>query len=194
MPWEKSFNVDTVLDRATEVFWAKGYEAASMSDLIKATGINKGSMYNAFGSKNALFVRALMRYDQQRRAKMLAELGALNDPMVAIDRLFSRLVDISIKDSDKKGCLLVNTALDLPNHSTEVQRLVKKGFLEFERFFESQLELGKRNKTIAKDLDTSQTAKSLLGLVVGIRVLSRGVFEGDGLKAIHKQAIELIRK
>ena len=55
MPWEKTFDIDEAIDRATEVFWAKGYEATSLADLIKATGVNKGSFYNAFGSKKKLF-------------------------------------------------------------------------------------------------------------------------------------------
>ncbi len=62
MPWEKTFDIDEATDKAIEVFWKKGYEATSMSDLTQAMQINKGSLYNAFGSKKALFDRALARY------------------------------------------------------------------------------------------------------------------------------------
>ena len=60
MPWEKTFDVDVAIDRATEVFWEKGFESASLADLIKATGVNKGSFYNAFGSKKKLFTASLV--------------------------------------------------------------------------------------------------------------------------------------
>ncbi|MGB1215804.1 MAG: TetR/AcrR family transcriptional regulator, partial [Pikeienuella sp.] len=56
MPWEKSFDLDDATDKAAAVFWAKGYEATSISDLVAAMGINKGSLYNAFGDKRRLFI------------------------------------------------------------------------------------------------------------------------------------------
>jgi TetR/AcrR family transcriptional repressor of nem operon len=74
MPWEETFDIDEATDKATEVFWKKGYEATSMADLIEAMQINKGSQYNAFGSKKEIFDRALVRYDQKNRAAKIAEL------------------------------------------------------------------------------------------------------------------------
>ena len=74
MPWEKNFDLDKATDKAIQVFWKKGYEGTSMSDLIDAMGINKGSLYNAFGSKDELFNRALLRYDQLNRQEALKQL------------------------------------------------------------------------------------------------------------------------
>ncbi len=80
MPWEKNFDLDIATDKAIQVFWKKGYEGTSMSDLIDAMGINKGSLYNAFGSKDELFNRALLRYDQLNRQEALKQLNKLEDP------------------------------------------------------------------------------------------------------------------
>lgn len=84
MPWEETFDIDEATDKATEVFWKKGYEATSMADLIEAMQINKGSLYNAFGSKKELFDRALVRYNQKNRAAKIAELRGWSDPVAAI--------------------------------------------------------------------------------------------------------------
>ena len=192
MPWEKSFDIDDAVDRATDVFWAKGYEATSLSDLLAAMGINKGSFYNAFGSKHDLFVRGLLKYGQEQHSAALADLAALNDPVQAIRKLFDFLIEQSAIDRDKKGCLLVNTALDLPNQGPGIADIVKSSMDDIETFFRRQITEGIEAGDIPNHVDPDKTAKALLGLVVGLRVLARGVFEPGDLQAIKSQAIELI--
>ncbi|TQV86474.1 TetR/AcrR family transcriptional regulator [Aliikangiella coralliicola] len=192
MPWEKNFNIDDAVDRATEVFWAKGYEATSLADLLQAIGINKGSFYNAFGSKKKLFTQSLLKYEREQRRDILAELESLEDPVLAINKLFDALIEQSLTDKDKKGCFLVNTALDLPNHDIDTQKTVKKGLKGSESFFERQIKSGIQTGAIPKTIDPGICAKGLLALLVGLRVLARGVFDKTSLMAIKKQAIDLI--
>ncbi len=192
MPWEKSFDIDDAVERATEVFWAKGYEATSLSDLLAAMGINKGSFYNAFGSKHDLFVRGLLKYGQEQHATVIAELSALNEPVLAIRKLFDFLIDQSAVDRDKKGCLLVNTALDLPNQETGIAKIVKSSMDDLETFFRDQLNDGIKTGDVPKSVDPDKTAKALVSLVVGLRVLARGVYQPADLQAIKQQAVELI--
>lgn len=192
MPWEKSFNLDEALARATKVFWAKGYAVTSMTDLVEGMGINKGSLYNAFGSKKELFTRALLRYDQDNRQSMLAQLEALDDPIVAITRLFDSLIAESIADPEKKGCLLVNTALELPNQTADVQEIIGAVIADFEAFFQRQIKLGQKRSVISKKVKANDTAKSLLSLLFGLRVLARGDFDAAGLRAIKRDALRLI--
>ena len=193
MPWEKTFDIDEAIDRATDVFWSKGYEAASLSDLLEAIGINKGSFYNAFGNKKALFIQSLLKYDREQRYNTLKELSALNDPVLAISTLFDGLIQQSLSDKDRKGCLLVNTALDLPNHDDDIEKTIKKGMKDFELFFQQQLKLGQTTGAIPAHIDPKEAAIGLLTLVVGLRVLARGVFNRASLNIIKSQAIELIK-
>ena len=193
MPWEKTFEIDNAIDRATEVFWAKGYEATSLADLLKAIGINKGSFYNAFGSKKKLFTQSLLKYEREQHQQTLAQLESLEDPVVAIDKLFDLLIEQSRTDKEKKGCFLINTALDLPNHDDDIKRAVKKGLKVAESFFERQVALGISTGAIPKRVDPEVTAKGLLTLLVGFRVLARGVFDRVDLSAIKTQAIDLIQ-
>jgi TetR/AcrR family transcriptional regulator, transcriptional repressor for nem operon len=189
MPWVKDFDEDVVIDRATKVFWAKGYEATSISDLVEAMQINKGSLYNAFDSKAALFTRALLKYDLENRQAAMEQLEALDSPLQAIKALFDSLVKESSADKERKGCLLVNTALDLPNQPPEIQRIVSSALLDFENFFKRVVKLGQKRGDFASDLDPKETAQWLVSQVVGLRVLARGVFGASGLHAIRSQVL-----
>ena len=193
MPWEKSFDEDAVLDRAMKLFITKGYEATSMADLLEATGLNKGSLYNAFGSKKELFARAFVHYEQDKRKAGLKELAALDQPVAAIIRMFDDLVaPPGSSDIAMRGCLLVNTAQDLPNHDADMERTVKEGLGDFEAFFVEQLTLAKSRGQVSKKLDIARTARGLLALVVGIRVLERGAFDQEQLASIRDQAVALL--
>lgn len=192
MPWEKSFDLEEAIERAQKVFWAKGYEATSITDLTNSMAINKGSLYNAFGSKKELFTRALLAYDRDNRQKGLKQLEALDDPILAITTLFEGLIAESAADTERKGCFLVNTALELPNHADDVREMIGSALGDFEKFFERQITLGQKRGCIPTSVKASETAKSLLSLVVALRVLARGVFDTAGLRAIKNDALRLI--
>tara|TARA_R110000782_G_scaffold123126_8_gene214570 strand:- start:609 stop:1190 length:582 start_codon:yes stop_codon:yes gene_type:complete len=193
MPWEKSFDTNDAIKKATNVFWAKGYETTSLADLLKAIGINKGSFYNAFGSKKSLFIQSLDCYDREHRRKILDHLESLEDPVLAINTLFDTFISESISDCERKGCMFVNTALDLPNHDKDIEIAVKKGLKDTELFFKKQLTIGRDNGSIPAHVDVKTTAKGLLALIVGLRVLARGVFDKASLYAIKAQAVNSIK-
>ncbi len=189
MPWEKGFDTETALGDAMRVFWAKGYEATSINDLTKGMKINKGSLYNTFGSKKALFTRALLKYDRENRQNALSQLEAMDDPLESIRVLFEALVAESLADEEKRGCFLVNTALELPHHSDDIAEMVTSALSDFEEFFVRRIKTGQENGSITNALEPGKTAKSLLSQVVGLRVLARGVFNEASLNAIKIQAV-----
>ena len=84
MPWEKSFDEEAAIENAMRVFWEKGYEATSIANLIESTGINRGSLYNAFGGKRQLFTLSLLKYDTETRRAFIAQLEALDNPKLAL--------------------------------------------------------------------------------------------------------------
>ena len=191
MPWEKSFDEETAIENAMQVFWEKGFEPASIADLLEGTGLNRGSLYNAFGGKQQLFVKALQKYDQDRLA-MLAKLEALDDPKKAIATFFDTTVAKTVADQDHKGCFLFNTALQINTHDEEVNAIVTNGVREIEAFFRRSIEVGQARGDIPKGLDPEATAKALLALIVAIRVLGRGVFAEAALRTIADQGKRLI--
>ncbi len=191
MPWEKSFDEESALDSAMQVFWRKGYEPASIADLLAGTGLNRGSLYNAFGGKRQLFVRALRKYDAERHAN-LARLEALDDPKKAIATFFDTTVANTVADQEHKGCFLFNTALAINSHDEEVNGIVTQGVRELEAFFRRGIEVGQARGDMPKELDPGATAKALLAMIVAIRVLGRGVFAEASLRTIADEAKGLI--
>lgn len=192
MPWEKSYNETEVLDRAMTAFWAHGYEATSMNDLVEATGINRGSIYSAFQDKHTLFVRALKHYDRYHRSDFLARIQQLNLPRPAIMAVFDAAVDSRTGAQSPSGCLLVNTALELSDHDPEVAEIVRQSLVEVEEFFRLMIEKGQMDGTINRDRNPADTAQGLLGLFMGLRVLSRSRPEISLLTTISKQASMLL--
>ncbi len=193
MPWEKTFDLEDATANAIAVFWDKGYEAASMADLTKAMRINKGSLYNAFGSKNKLFISALKQYDRDRTQRTLNRMNAADNPLDAIVGMFNQAIEHNCLHPDKKGCLLINTALELPHHDKEIQKMVTKSLDNLKDFFEQNIRRGQSDGTIAAHIDPQTTALLLRSLIVGLQVLSRGASEPESLSPIKAQVSQLLR-
>ena len=191
MPWEKSFDEDIAVEKAMQVFWKKGFDSASISDLIEGTGVNRGSLYNAFGGKQPLFVKALLKYDVDRQA-MLASLEALDDPKKAVSTFFDSIVAKTVADQHHKGCFMFNTALDISTHDDEVKEIVTNGVKAIEAFFRRSIEVGQARGDIRKSVEAKTTANTLVALTVAIRVLGRGVFAEAALQEIADEAKRLI--
>lgn len=192
MPWEKQFNTDDALAKAMDAFWARGYEATSVQDLVDCMGVNRGSLYATFGDKHGIFVEALRRYDAIHREAWIAGLAKATSPRQAIVGAFEEAITATIDHGSRDGCLLVNTALELSPHDEEVAEIVSHGLAEMEEFFREMIEEGQRQGEIAQSVHSVDTARSLLGLFIGLRVLSRSRPEAALLRSIAKQADALV--
>lgn len=192
MPWEKSFNEQTAIESAMHIFWEKGYEATSISNLIDGTGVNRGSLYNAYGGKRELFTQSLQNYDTHTRKAFLAELEALDNPLLAFKTLFDTLVQQAQSEEYPKGCFLVNTSIEIETHNQEIKDIVTKAFTEFEAFFRRGIEVAKARAEMPENIDPAAIAKVLFSLVIAIRVLGRGIFEQSALQVIADQALHLV--
>lgn len=192
MPWEKSYNEEDVLNRAMEAFWAHGYEATSMNDLVKATGINRGSMYAAFTDKRTLFIRALTHYDQQHRDDYLRHVRSSNSPRAAIIQAFKDAIAATGDGTNRRGCLLVNTSLELSPHDSEIDDIVRSSFAGVEAFFAQNIENGQKTGEIDPKLNAAETGRALLGMFLGLRVLARSKPAEGVLTAILAQATAMV--
>ena len=192
MPWEKQYDEREVLNRAMDAFWTKGYEATSISDLVEATGIHRGSLYTAYKDKRTLFIHALKHYDVEYRRDFLAKIDRENAPQDAIVEVFQQVVTTARDGKDRRGCLLVNTALEIAPHDREIELIVKQSLAAVEAFFRHQIEVGQRAGTIASDVSPERTAAALLGLLLGLRVLSRSCPDQSTMSSIVDQVKTLI--
>ena len=173
MPRLKAFDEDRAIDLAVDCFWARGYQATSVRDLSEAMGIGGASLYNAYGDKRELFARSLERYANRSMRERIARIEARSAPRQAIEAFLAEIVDRSVKDLDCKGCLLVNTALDVAPHDPEIAGLVEGYFDEIRAFFRRSLEAARRTREVPRGIDVETVSAHLLGVLLGIRVLAR---------------------
>jgi TetR/AcrR family transcriptional regulator, transcriptional repressor for nem operon len=187
----REFDEEAVLDAAVGCFWAQGYEATSVRDLIEKTGITGASLYNAFGDKRALYRKALHHYvedsiaDRMRRCEELA-------PREAISAFLAEIVKRSLTDRQRKGCMLVNAALDVAPHDPEFQRAIADVLVRIERFFFKCVKAGQAEGTVRRSLPADNLARHLLGVLMGIRILARVRPERALLKGIVSAELALL--
>src|ERR1700678_2090825 len=109
----REFEENTALEAAIGCFWQHGFEATSMRDLSASMGLSAPSIYNAFGDKQALFVRALEHYLDRSTRMRLRRLETSLAPKEAIHQFFDEIIERSVGDQERKGCFLVNSALEM---------------------------------------------------------------------------------
>ena len=192
MPKTVLFDTDHVLTRAMHVFWRHGYRATTMRALVDATGIGSGSIYNTFGGKRGLFLEALRHYDRLHREVPLTELTALPSPRQAVMAVFDGAVAAVLEDGSQDGCMEVNIALELSPHDEEVAIVVAGAFAGMEVFLRDAVERGQICGEISRQTDPGATARALLALFLGLRVLARSRPEEELLRDVARQAEVLL--
>ena len=188
----KAFDVNDVLDRAVDCFWQHGYEATSVRDLADRMGIGGASLYNAYGDKRALFVTALARYADRSMRERIARLEKSGRPTEAIRAFLAEIIDRPLADPDRKGCLLVNSALDVAPHDAEIGRVIAGCFGELRAFFRRNLEAARAAHQVPRQTDLDELAGHLLGVVLGVRVLARTGANRAQLDAVARPALRLL--
>lgn len=188
MPWEKQFSTDEVLTKAMHAFWARGYDATSMQDLVTSMSINRASIYATFGDKRSLFIEALRAYDERHRAAFLERLRERHPGKTAIVEAFDEVIASALNGGSRDGCLLVNTALELSPHDEAIAEIVSTGLRQVEMFFRDMIKAGQALGEIPLSVDEKRTAQALLGLFIGLRVLTRSRPEKVLLQSIARQA------
>ncbi|WP_175687171.1 TetR/AcrR family transcriptional regulator [Burkholderia anthina] len=168
----REFDEVAVLDATVQCFWRFGYEATSVKDLTETTGLTVASLYNAYGDKRGLFRAALDRYVNDSIAKRIARCEAL-PPLEAIHAFFDEILSRSLNDREHKGCMLVNSALEMAPHDDEFQKTIAGVLARVESFFLGCIRAGQADGTIAQSLSAKVLARHLLGVLMGVRVLAR---------------------
>jgi TetR/AcrR family transcriptional repressor of nem operon len=187
----KQFDPEAAVEQAMQVFWRKGYAATTPQDLVDALGIGKGSLYNAFGSKHALFELALRRYrDSQGVAllKMLEESGSVKD---RLRRTLRVLAEMDVPGTDRRGCMAVNAAAELAGTDESATDLVRRMFDRMEEVFRSLIEEGLRSGEIAAGRDARAMGSLLLNAAVGLRLMAR-ITDADRLSRVIDATVDAL--
>jgi TetR/AcrR family transcriptional repressor of nem operon len=192
MARHREFCEAEALDAAIECFWRDGYEATSVRDLTAQMGIAGTSLYNAFDDKRSLFRRALERYlDGTMRQRIAALEGELS-PKEAVREFLIGGVERSLDDEQRRGCFLVNAALEVAPHDPVLGAYIGERLGEIEDFFARSIARGQADGTIPAERDARDLAGLLLSVNLGIRVLARARPERALLEGLLRPALALL--
>lgn len=187
----REFDEANVLELAVEQFWERGYEATSIRDLAHAMGLTTASVYNAFGDKRAVYRRALDFYIERSFGDRVGRFES-KSPLLAIKAFFDEIIERSLSDVKRKGCMLVNSALEVAPHDEEFQRVVAEVLVQVEGFFRRCVDRGQEDGTISNRQTASDLAGTLLSTLLGIRVLARTRPERKLLEGLIKPVLGLL--
>ena len=188
----KRIDIDSVLTEAMFRFWHYGYAATSMGDLVAAMGIPRQSIYNLFASKRRLFLRALAHYDRNFINGAQVKLASRASPRGAVLELFDNAAATAGCGHRHNGCFVVNAALEMAPHDSDVAAFVVGVFSAEEEFFRDSIVKGQALGEISAEVAPEGVAQSLLGLSIGIRVLARSRPEEHLLRTLVEQAGNLL--
>ncbi|WP_238542413.1 TetR/AcrR family transcriptional regulator [Sphingomonas sp. PAMC 26621] len=167
------FDKGEVLDRAGRVFWRQGYDATSIQDLEAATALGRGSLYNAFGDKAALFRAVLVRYGETEGA---ASLCHLRDPdvLAGLTRMLHSIVERMRTPDRPRGCLITNTCIagggGMP---TETQ--IAENIRGMEALFEAAFVRARNSGQLADTVDPLRLSRFYCGVVQSLGVMHRAL-------------------
>jgi AcrR family transcriptional regulator len=165
----RAFDIDKALDRALKVFWRKGYEGASLPDLTKAMGINRPSLYAAFGNKEELFRKALDRYAEGPAGYVEKALAEPTARAVA-ERLLAGTVDLLTDPRNPRGCLMVQGALACGTAAESVRRELIARRLAGEAAVRQRFERARADGDLPVAADPADLARYLVTVIRGMAV------------------------
>ncbi|MFQ5775406.1 MAG: TetR/AcrR family transcriptional regulator [Kiloniellaceae bacterium] len=180
----REFDENEALERAMEVFWAKGYEAASLQDLTEAMGLSRSSFYETFGSKHALFLAAIERYGDIIARRLEADLAGCRPAREAIARVFEIAVETAVDEGDLRGCFLGNCAVEVSPNDPAAAAQVRAGLARIEDKFYQAVRRGQNAGEIPTERDARALARYLVGSLNGLRVTAKANPDAAALRDI----------
>ncbi len=169
----KEFKKSDVLLKAMKIFWDKGYEGTSISDLTEKMNISRSSLYETFGDKHELFIEALEFYLSMTHVKKNENFSKAKNVKIGMYDFFKNAIDFILNEVNPGGCFYTNTVTSLAMTDKKVKTILQKNLEKQENDFFDYLEKGKQKGEIMVTLDTRQLARYFVALLRGITVIAR---------------------
>lgn len=184
------YETDELIDRAIDVFWTKGYEAASAKDLLAALQIGQGSFYNTFqGGKRELFEKCLRRFSDEAAEQFQTNLQKADDPIEYLKRFFLAVAN-SPREQKLKGCLLCNTIVELTSIDSGLKNMAAKLLARLEESFRTIIEQAQQKGRLENRTSPEVLAKHLINLWNGINITQRLNPNDKTMKAVIEMNLE----
>nr|WP_314544512.1 TetR/AcrR family transcriptional regulator [uncultured Massilia sp.] len=184
----REFNVDDALDAVLNVFWSKGYEGASYTDLTRAAGVERPGLYAAFGNKEAMFRLALDRY-YQRYVKCFPE--ALEQPTsrLVVEHIFRGAAELHTRYPDRRGCLGVLGAVVGSDDVIPIQQTLIEARAVGESALVNRLEQARQDGDLPENANCHALAAFVMTILSGMAVQARIGADRATLDAVAEQAL-----
>jgi len=190
----KEFDPEIALDKAMHVFWHKGYEATSMDDLLTAMNINRGSLYDTFGGKRELFLKAMDRYCSG--GGIGSGISILKQPGPAlplIRRFIDHMLSFGLSDPLRRGCMITNTVMELASHERGIAGKVAGRLQMAEGAVFELLSRAKRQGELAQDKDPRALARVLVTLMQGTIVMIKAGTPANVVRQTARAALAILK-
>lgn len=192
MARHKEFDKDEALQKAMEVFWARGYEAASIQDLVEQMGINRQSLYDTFGDKHALYLQALDRYREVEGRKLFELLERSGSVKKALRQLFETIVEGSLCAKERRGCFIGNAMSELAGRCPETARKTCSQMMAVEGAFYRALVRGKKAGEIRDRRDLRAVARFLYSSMQGLRLMAKATQDRKTLEDVVRVTLSVL--
>lgn len=192
MARSKQFEVENVLDAAVGLFWKKGYHATSANDLVEHLGVSRSSLYDTFGDKRNLYIRALHQYRKRIIGKQLYLIETSTDIKETLEAIFGLIIEQDIDDFHPRGCMLVNATTEMAAVDEDVAAIVRGNQWDLQKGWEMAIKKAQYQGNLNTDLDAKAVAAAIYNAIIGIRVALKTEQEPGILDAIVAQTIRLL--
>jgi TetR/AcrR family transcriptional repressor of nem operon len=186
----RSFDLESTVGAASEVFRREGYAGASMRDLGEATGLGSGSLYAAFGSKDGLYLAALDQYRQKYAHALIDQLDAESDPVVAIRSAVVAAVEQMVDDARSRACLIVGAAMERAHAVPEIAAHLRATLELLEAALSRALADGRQRGLIDSPDSPDDLARFLVTTLQGLRVMAAIEPDLESLRRTADLALE----
>lgn len=189
----KEFDADAVLLKAMRLFWEQGYEKTSMMDLVSHMGVHKRSLYDTFGDKHSLYIKALKRYSEFIDQLVKRTINGNHSAEEAI-RLLLEIAISQVEGEFPKGCLMINTAVELSLHDSESRSWVNQNLIGSEEMIRELIEAGQQSGELDPTLDAKLLSYYFNNAVTGLRVIAKATDDREKLKLIIETTMSILKR
>lgn len=187
----KEFDPDAALQRAMDLFWQQGYEATSIANLVEHMGIGRESIYATFGSKRELYLKAYDRY-LENGIDFIEALSQPGPALPTVRALVERYAAEAAQDTTHRGCLVVNTAVELAPHDRALARRVEANWDFIETTLTTALARARAQGELSPNKDPRSLARFLLTMLQGLRVIGKGSRDPARVRDAAAQALSIL--
>jgi AcrR family transcriptional regulator len=188
-----AYDADAAMASVMDVFWRAGYAATSLDDISAATGMNRPSLYGAFGDKRALYGAALERYRAMARAAMKEALASDRPLRDVIGSVYKKALSLYFSgEAAPRGCFMIGTALTEAVGDPDLRKALGDGLRDIEAAFASRIRFAQAQGELAEDADSAALAKLAAAILYSLAVQSRAGVSRGALEATAKAALDLI--